>query len=342
MAVAAKERLQLQTIAINCAIEDANYAVANGKNLRILEKRRTELEAAWLGYQQAFEYHQLIVTDEEACAAKQAKCLQRDSSDVALNELVALIQSKQKTGRAVQDNKDKVVDVAKSVQKLAKELCATKPQDNAEANFSEKPIMESVCSSLTKELVAEDKQDFRVHPLKQELPEVLISLDPGEVIDLRDMLEDIDIMGIEEEKQGMLKDMRDCGGLDPGEPVNKVKVEKCGPKDKVEKCSFKDQVEKFVTEDRVEVKEMKQRPHQVGEVFAMELKEMNVEVKQEMGVEVSKDAQVWELLCDPLFNIKFELLLAWLHMSLTLMLRFVNICKSAFWVKSLIRLSDYG
>ena len=74
----------------------------------------------------------------------------------------------------------------------------------------------------------------------------------------------------------------------------------------------------------------------------MKLKEMNVEVKQEMGVEVSKDAQVWELLCDPLFNIKFELLLAWLHMSLTLMLRFVNICKSAFWVKSLIRLSDYG
>ena len=307
MAVAAKERLQLQTIAINCAIEDANYAVANGKNLRILEKRRTELEAAWLGYQQAFEYHQLIVTDEEACAAKQAKCLQRDSSDVALNELVALIESKQKTGRAVQDNKDKVVDVAKSVQKLAKELCATKPQDKEEENFSEKPIMEGICSSLTKELVAEDKQDFRVHPPKQELPEVLISLDPGEVIDLRDMLEDIDIMGIEEEKQGMLKDMRDCGGLDPGEPVNKV----------VEKCGYKDQV---------------------GEVIAMELKEMNVEVKQEMDVEVSKDAQVWELLCEHLFNVRFEVLLAWLHMRL----RFVKISKTAFNLESLLRLSDYG
>ena len=307
MAVAAKERLQLQTIAINCAIEDANYAVANGKNLRILEKRRTELEAAWLGYQQAFEYHQLIVTDEEACAAKQAKCLQRDSSDVALNELVALIESKQKTGRAVQDNKDKVVDVAKSVQKPAKELCATKPQDKEEENFSEKPIMEGICSSLTKELVAEDKQDFRVHPPKQELPEVLISLDPGEVIDLRDMLEDIDIMGIEEEKQGMLKDMRDCGGLDPGEPVNKV----------VEKCGYKDQV---------------------GEVIAMELKEMNVEVKQEMDVEVSKDAQVWELLCEHLFNVRFEVLLAWLHMRL----RFVKISKTAFNLESLLRLSDYG
>ena len=118
--------------------------------------------------------------------------------------------------------------------------------------------------------------------------------------------------------------MQDNPWQDPGEPVNKVKV-KCGFKDKVEKCGFKDQVEKFVTKDRVEVKEMKQRPHQVGEVFAMELKEMNVEVKQEMGVEVSKDAQVWELLCDPLFNIKFELLLAWLHMSLTLRLRFVNV-----------------
>ena len=43
---------------------------------------------------------------------------------------------KQKTGRAVQDNKDKMVDVAKPVQKLAKELCATKPQDKAEENFS--------------------------------------------------------------------------------------------------------------------------------------------------------------------------------------------------------------
>ena len=191
MAVAAKERLQLQTIAINCAIEDANYAVANYKSLRILGRIKMELEAAWVSYEQAYNYHQLIMTDEKACAAaKEAKCLQRDSSDVALDELVALIESKQKTGRAVQDNKVKVVDVAKSVQKLAKELCATKPQDNAEANFSEKPIMESVCSSLTKELVAEDKQDFMVHPPKQELPKVLISLDPGEVIDLRDKVED--------------------------------------------------------------------------------------------------------------------------------------------------------
>ena len=150
-----------------------------------------ELEAAWVSYEQAYDYHQLMVTDEKACAAaKEAKCLQRDSSDVALDELVALIELKQKTGGAVQDSKDKVVDVAKSVQKLDKKLCATKPQAKEEENFSEKPIMEGICSSLTKELVAEDKQDFMVHPPKQELPKVLISLDPGEVIDLRDKVED--------------------------------------------------------------------------------------------------------------------------------------------------------
>ena len=39
MEVAAKESLQQQTIAINCAIEDANYAVANDKNLRDMAKR---------------------------------------------------------------------------------------------------------------------------------------------------------------------------------------------------------------------------------------------------------------------------------------------------------------
>ena len=80
MAVAAKERLQLQTIAINCAIEDANYAVANYKNLRTLGRIKMELEAAWLGYQQAFEYHQLKVIGGEArTAAQQARRLQRNS-----------------------------------------------------------------------------------------------------------------------------------------------------------------------------------------------------------------------------------------------------------------------
>ena len=100
MAVAAKERLQLQTIAISCAIEDANDVVANDKSLRILGKIKTGLEAAWVSYEQAYNYHQLTVNDKKACAAaKNAKRLQRDFSDVALDELVAFIESKQ--GRAV-------------------------------------------------------------------------------------------------------------------------------------------------------------------------------------------------------------------------------------------------
>jgi len=255
---------------------------------------------------------------------------------------------------ADQENEEKVVDVAKQEQKLAKEFGTTKPQDNAEENCQEKPSTEGICISMTKELLAEDKQDLIMHllilvialVLKQELPEVLIrrsgGLDPREVIDVRDMVEEVAIMGMEEVKQEVQQDqeyvclkqevqqnqkdaclkqeVRDCGGLDPGETVNKDKVEKCGFKDKVEKCGFKDKVEKCVAKDRVE------------------LKEMNMEVKQEVDVEVSKDAQVWELLCEPLFNVKFELLLAWLHMRL----RFVNICKAAFNLESLLRLSDYG
>ena len=108
-----------------------------------------------------------------------------------------------------------------------------------------------------------------------------------------EVLEDIDIMGIEEEKQGMLKDMRDCGGLDPGEPVNKVVVDECSFKVLVEECGFKD--------------------------------------------------KVWTLLCDVFFNLKFEFLVAWLVLMLhtTMRLRFVNICKTAFNLESLLRLSDY-
>ena len=280
MAVAAKERLQLQTIAINCAIEDANYAVANYKNLRILEKRRTELEAAWLGYQQALEYHQLTVTDKEAhTAAQQARHLQRNSIGEALEELEELIEAK---------------------------------QNKVEENCTENPSMEGVCSSLTKELLAEGKQDLMVHLVKQELPEVLIrsngGLDPGEVVDFKDMVEVVAILGKEEEKQRMLMEVRDCGGLDPGEAVNKVVMEECSFKDKVEKCGFNDKV------------------------------------KQEMNVEVKQDAQVWKLLCDVFFNLKFEFLVAWLVLMLhtTMRLRFVNICKTAFNLESLLRLSDYG
>ena len=280
MAVAAKERLQLQTIAINCAIEDANYAVANYKNLRTLGRIKMELEAAWLGYQQAFEYHQLKVIGGEArTAAQQARRLHRNSSDEVLEELEAHVESK---------------------------------QNEVEENCKENPSMEGVCSSLTKELLAEGKQGLMVHLVKQELPEVLIrsngGLDPGEVVDFKDMVEVVAILGKEEEKQRMLMEVRDCGGLDPGEAVNKVVMEECSFKDKVEKCGFNDKV------------------------------------NQEMNVEVKQDAQVWKLLCDVFFNLKFEFLVAWLVLMLhtTMRLRFVNICKTAFNLESLLRLSDYG
>ena len=234
---------------------------------------------------------------------------------------------------AVQENEEKVVDVAKQEQKLAKEFGTTKPQDNAEENCQEKPSTEGICISMTKELLAEDKQDLIMHllilvialVLKQEMPEVLIrrsgGLDPREVIDVRDMVEEVAIMGMEEVKQEVQQDqedvclkqevqqnqkdaclkqeVRDSGGLDPGETVNKDKVEKCGFNDKV---------------------------------------------KQEMNVEVKQDAQVWKLLWDVFFNLKFEFLVAWLVLMLhtTMRLRFVNICKTVFYLESLLRLSDYG
>ena len=54
--------------------------------------------------------------------------------------------------------------------------------------------------------------------------------------------------------------------------------------------------------------------------------------------------KVWTLLCDVFFNLKFEFLVAWLVLMLhtTMRLRFVNICKTAFNLESLLRLSDYG
>ena len=239
-----------------------------------------ELEAAWLSYQQALEYHQLTVTDEEArTAAQQARRLQRNSIGEALEELEELIEAK---------------------------------QNKVEENCTENPSMEGVCSSLTKELLAEGQQDLMVHLVKQELPEVLIrsngGLDPGEVVDFKDMVEVVAILGKEEEKQRMLMEVRDCGGLDPGEAVNKVVMEECSFKDKVEKCGFNDKV------------------------------------KQEMNVEVKQDAQVWKLLWDVFFNLKFEFLVAWLVLMLhtTMRLRFVNICKTVFYLESLLRLSDYG
>jgi len=228
---------------------------------------------------------------------------------------------------AVQENEEKVVDVAKQEQKLAKEFGTTKPQVNTEENGREKPSMEGICISMTKELLAEDKQDLIVHllilvtalVLKQELPEVLIGrsggLDPREVIDVRDLVEEVAIMGIEEEKQEVQQDQEDAclkqevrssGDLDPGEVLTVNKEEECIFKDKAVLCVTK----------------------------------VRVEVKKEMDVEVKQDAQVWELLCDPLFNAKFELLLAWLHVILRS--RFVNVCKTAFNLKSLLRLSDYG
>ena len=171
-------------------------------------------------------------------------------------------------------------------------------QNKVEENCTENPSMEGVCSSLTKELLAEGKQDLMVHLVKQELPEVLIrsngGLDPGEVVDFKDMVEVVAILGTEEEKQRMLMEVRDCGGLDPDEAVNKVVMEECSFKDKVEKCGFND--------------------------------------------------KVWKLLCDVFFNLKFEFLVAWLVLMLHTMmrLRFVNICKTAFNLESLLRLSDYG
>ena len=248
---------------------------------------------------------------------------------------------------AVQENEEKVVDVAKQEQKLAKEFGTTKPQVNTEENCREKPSMEGICISMTKELLAEDKQDLIVYllilvtalVLKQELPEVLIGrsggLDPREVIDVRDLVEEVAIMGMEEEKQEVQQDQKDAclkqevrssGDLDTGEVLTVNKEEECIFKDKAVLC---------VTKDRVEVKEeMKQRPLEVrmenleekGEIGSKyQVEEVIAKTLKRTYVEVCKDAQVWELLCNPLFNIKFELLLAWLHMSLTLRLRFVNV-----------------
>ena len=196
--------------------------------------------------------------------------------------------------------------MAKPEQKLDKEFGTTNPQDNTEEKCQEEPSMEGTCISLTKALVAEEKQDFMVHPPKQELPGVLISLDPGEVIDVRDLVEEVAIMGMEEVQQNqeyacLKQEVRSSGGLDPGEDlaaakvlveVNSIKgkeekrqrmlkeVSDCGgldpgeavTKDEVEECGFKEKVEECDFKDKVEKFVIKER----------------VEVKPEMRMEEKK------------------------------------------------------
>ena len=289
-----------------------------------------------MGYQQAFEYHQLkVIGGETRTAAQQARRLHRNSSDEVLEELEAHVESK---------------------------------QNEVEENCKEDPSMEGVCSSLTKELLAEGKQGLMVHLVKQELPEVLIrsngGLDPGEVVDFKDMVEVVAILGTEEEKQRMLMEVRDCGGLDPGEAVNKVVMEECGFKAKVKKCGFKDKMDeygfkekvgKFVIKDRVEVKPDMRMEEKYVTKDRMEVKHRPQEVRhrpQEVRPEnlVQKgeakfgDPKVRALVCNIFLNLEFELLLAWMMMMLhkTLRVRLVKFCTPDFCDKSRLRLSDYG
>ena len=357
---------------LQAAVEDFCCAGVMRKNLQQVNETRLAMEAAWARYNEAnLDYSvegpremDYAIQEEVMLKNKYAKMLEDvleyiKCGEAPLEVEVANSKVEEQTNfkelivakpeqilpetleeqrtceyafpEAVLDNKVKVV-MAENNEDLLVHVLKQEPQEvciggsgeldpgevvalkdlKVEENCTENPSMEGVCSSLTKELLAEGKQDLMVHLVKQELPEVLIrsngGLDPGEVVDFKDMVEVVAILGTEEEKQRMLMEVRSCGGLDPGEAVNKVVMEECSFKDKVEKCGFNDKV------------------------------------KQEMNVEVKQDAQVWKLLCDVFFNLKFEFLVAWLVLMLhtTMRLRFVNICKTAFNLESLLRLSDYG
>ena len=112
---------------------------------------------------------------------------------------------------ADQENEEKVVDVAKQEQKLAKEFGTTNPQDKAEENCPEKQgNMEGACSSMTKELLlTEDKCDL----LALATQDVVFNCSKACEIKTKSM-------EVEEGKQGKVK-VRNCGGLEPGEGLVK-------------------------------------------------------------------------------------------------------------------------
>ena len=252
---------------------------------------------------------------------------------------------------ADQENEEKVVDVAKQEQKLAKEFGTTNPQDKAEENCPEKQgSMEGACSSMTKELLlTEDKCDL----LALATQDVVFNCSKACEIKTKSM-------EVEEGKQGKVK-VRICGGLEE----DLVEQGDFGFKYQAKevKCvtiKLKQEVE-CVTKTRMEVKQMDEEVQSMEqgkqEVVTESLERDEIKPTTMLQKEVLlcmllnsrtwllDDTKVLAVWCslDPYYISELELLLAWFMVMLQMAERLRLASRAAFCVKSQQQLvSDYG
>ena len=338
------KNLHIMKEMLQAAVEEFCCAVAMRKNLQQLDETKLAWLAAWERYTEANLDYGVKGPRETDYAIQESEMLKSKYAKMFEDVLEYF-----KSGEAPPE-----VEVANSKveeQIIFKEEMMAKPEQTLAETLEKQ--------RLAKELLAEDNQDLLVPVLKQEpqaaleeeeftvkqaVMTVMVDAKPIQLQEVHVDHEDVcvkqevdqedvclqqevlvemnSIKNKEEEQQRMLKEVRDCGGLDPGEAVNKVKVEKCGFKEKVWNFVIKDRVElkpemrmeeeKYVTKDRMEVKH---RPQEKGEA--------------KFG-----DPKVRALVCNIFLNLEFELLLAWMMVMLhkTLRVRLVKFCTpSVLW-----------
>ena len=259
---------------------------------------------------------------------------------------------------ADQENEEKVVDVAKQEQKMAKEFGTTNPEDKAEENCTEKQgSMEGACSSMTKELLlTEDKCDL----LALATQDVVFNCSKACEIKTKSI-------EVEEGKQGKVK-VRICGGLEEclmekGEFGFKYQVKEHITMLKQEvKCAamkLKQEV-KCVTKNRMEVMQMDEEVQSMEQgkqevvTESLERDEIRPTTVPEKEVLLCMllnsrswlldDTKVLAMCCrlDPYFS-ELELLLAWFMAMLQKAERLRLASRAAYCVKSQQQLvSDYG
>ena len=106
------EGLRQQAVAMNSAVEEAKDVVARDQSLRILGRRRAELDEAYDSYQLAFQCYRRVA-DRGSCSfstALAARHLILGFWDKAMNELEARMEVMEEENVAAEQEEDKEVE----------------------------------------------------------------------------------------------------------------------------------------------------------------------------------------------------------------------------------------
>ena len=112
MEAAAMEGLRQQAVAMNSAVEESKDAVARDQSLRILGRRRAELDEAYDSYQLAFQCYRRVA-DRGSCSfstALAARHLILGFWDAAMEELEARMEVMEEENVAAEQEEDKEVE----------------------------------------------------------------------------------------------------------------------------------------------------------------------------------------------------------------------------------------